>query len=84
MVNNNVDEVEYALDGEKVCYRVQTRYVKKQVKIKPRAERIRSSVHDSGDMRLPSTSMWSENYDCDSWEHRKNKDKYSVMDGGVG
>ncbi len=60
------------------------RPINKQHKIKPRAERVRSSVHDSCRMEPPRTSMWREDYNWNSWEHRYNKRKSSVMDGGVG
>ena len=61
-----------------------TRYVKKQTQIKPRSERVRSFVHDKGDMRIPSSSPLSDSYKWESDEERKRKNTYCVMDGGVG
>ncbi len=63
---------------------VKNRYVNNTVAIKPRSERVRSSCHDRGDMRTPSTSLWSDSCKWKSEEERKSNRTYYVMDGGVG
>lgn len=84
MTNTKADEIEYALEGEKVCYMINKQYVKKQTRIKSRSERVRSSVHDMGNMRIPASSPLSDSYKESAIEEYRRKNYYSVMDGGVG
>ena len=83
-MTKQIDEVEYALEGENVCYMINKQYVKKQAWIKWRSERVRSSVHDRGDMRIPASSPLSDSHKESAVEEYRRKNYYSVMDGGVG